>query len=159
NLLELGDGFDSKLFRIARQLVRLATEKPKPNADRLREYRDSNLESLQFQLFSPAPTYPELERARLAGSLTFLAGNLGGDHDLVTRVLAGKAPGARAAELIAGTKLADVAERQRLADGGATAVVASTDTLIVLARQLDEDARRLRKRFENDVEEVERQAY
>jgi hypothetical protein len=159
NLLEVGDAFDSKLFRTARQLVRLAAEKPKPNADRLREYRDSNLESLQFQLFSPAPTYPELERAKLMGSLSFLAENLGGDHALVTRVLAGKGPAARAAELIAGTKLADVAERRRLADGGAAEVVASTDSLIVLARQLDDDARRLRKRYENEVEEVERQAY
>ena len=30
----------------------LAEEKPKPNAERLREYRDSNLESLEFELFS-----------------------------------------------------------------------------------------------------------
>src|SRR4029077_7230300 len=64
-LLETGDAFDSQLFRIARHLVRLAAEKPKPNADRLREYRDSNLESLRFQLFSPAPIHAELERAKL----------------------------------------------------------------------------------------------
>jgi hypothetical protein len=159
SLLETGDAVDSKLFRIARHLVRLAAEKPKPNADRLREYRDSNLESLELQLFSPAPTYPELERAKLAGSFTLLAENLGGDHELVKRVLASKAPAARATELVAGTKLADVAERRRLADGGAAAVTASMDSLIVLARQVDEDARRLRKRFENEVEEVERQAY
>jgi hypothetical protein len=159
NLLETGDALDCKLFRIARHLVRLAAEKPKPNAERLREYRDSNLESLELQLFSPAPTYPELERARLAGAFTFLAENLGGDHELVTRVLAGKAPAARATELIAGTKLADVAQRRRLAEGGAAAVAASTDSLIVLARQVDDDARRLRKRYENEVEEPERQAY
>ncbi len=77
-LLERGDAFDSELFHIARHLVRMAAELPKPNADRLREYRDSALESLKFQLFSPAPIHAELEKARLANSLTFLAENLGG---------------------------------------------------------------------------------
>src|SRR5262249_10362193 len=90
-LLEQGHAFDSHLFRIARHLIRLAEEKPKPNAERLREYRDSNLESLEFELFSPAPIHAELEGEKLAGSLSFLAQNLGGDHPLVGRVFAGQA--------------------------------------------------------------------
>jgi hypothetical protein len=40
------------LPQIARILVRAAEEKPKPNGDRLREYRDSGLPSLEQQLFS-----------------------------------------------------------------------------------------------------------
>lgn len=158
NLLERGDAFDSELFQIARHLVRLTAEKRKPNADRLREYRESNLESLQFQLFSPAPIYPELERARLTGSLSFLAEVLGGDHPLTVKVLAGKAPAARATELINGSKLADVALRKTLASGGVKAIEESSDPLIGLARLIDEDARTVRKRFETQVEEVERQA-
>ena len=43
----------------------------KPNADRLREYRDSALESLKLDLFSDAPIYPEFEKAKLAHSLAF----------------------------------------------------------------------------------------
>ena len=54
-LLERGDAFDSRLFDIARHLVRLADELPKDDAKRLREYRAPRLESLKFQLFSPAP--------------------------------------------------------------------------------------------------------
>src|SRR5262249_14499511 len=77
-LLERGDAFFTELFTIARHLVRMAAELPKPSTERLREYRDSNLESLKFQLFSPAPIHAELERAKLAGSLTFLAEHLGG---------------------------------------------------------------------------------
>jgi hypothetical protein len=157
-LLERGDAFDSDLFHIARHLVRLAAEQPKPNGDRLREYRDSALKSLEFQLFSPAPIYPELERARLAGSLTFLAENLGGDHPLVARALAGKGPAARAAELIDGSRLADPQQRRQLAAGGLKAVEASDDPLVRLALLVDGDARTLRKRFEDEVEEVERQA-
>ncbi len=158
-LYEQGDAFDTTLFRIARHLVRLAVEKPKPNAERLREYRDSNLESLELQLFSPAPIYPELEQVKLAGSLSFLAENLGGDHALVTRAMAGKAPAARATELVTATRLFDPAERRRLATGGTAVIEDSTDTMIRLARLVDDDARRLRKRHEDEVEEVERQAY
>jgi hypothetical protein len=157
-LLERGDAFDGELFGIARHLVRLAEERPKANADRLREYGDSKLASLEFRLFSPAPVYPELERVRLAGSLSFLAENLGGEHPLVVKVLAGRSPAGRAAELVNGTKLADVAERKRLSAGGKGAVAASKDPLILLARAVDADARAVRKQYEEQVEEVERQA-
>jgi hypothetical protein len=158
-LLESGHAFFTDLFAPARHLVRLADELPKPNPDRLREYRDSNLDSLKQQLFSPAPVYPALERRKLQASLTFLAERLGGDHPAVGAVLAGKNPAARATELIAGTKLFDVAERKRLFDGGQAAVAESRDPLIELAKVIDADARRLRKRFEEEVEEPERQAY
>jgi hypothetical protein len=157
-LLERGDAFDSELFHIARHLVRLAVERPKPYAERLREYRESALESLEFQLFSPAPIYPELEQARLAGSLSFLAENLGGEHPFTVKVLGGQPPAARATELLASSKLADPAERRRIASGGVRAIEESTDPLIVLARQVDAGSRALRKRYEDEVEEVERQA-
>lgn len=156
-LVETGDGFDSVLFRIARHLVRLAAEKPKPNAERLREYRDSNLESLELQLFSPAPIYKDLEQARLTAALTFLAENLGGSHPIVVKVLAGGSPAHRAGDLIQGTRLEDVAERRRVAkDAGA--LTSSKDTLIALVQALEPEARALRKRFE-ELEEIERQAY
>jgi hypothetical protein len=158
-LLERGDAFYTELFPIARHLVRMPVELAKPKADRLREYRESNLESLRFQLFSPAPIHADLERAKLATSLTFLAENFGGGHPLVEKILAGKNPANRAAELVAGTKLFDPAERKTLADGGAKAVETSDDAMIRLAGSIDEEARKLRKRYEDEVEEPERQAY
>lgn len=158
-LVERGGAVDSRLFGLARHLVRLADEKPRPSAQRLREYRDSNRESLELELFSPAPVHPELEQARLAASLEFAALQLGAAHPTVQRLLAGKSPSRRAAELLAGTRLADVAERRRLYTGGRPVVDASTDPLIRLARALDGEARRLRTRYENEVEEPRRQAY
>jgi hypothetical protein len=157
-LLERGDGLDSELFTIARQLVRLAMEKLKPNADRLREYSEARLKSLELHLFSPAPIHPELERVRLAGAFSFLAEQLGGEHPLVVQVLAGKSPAARATELISGTKLIDVAERKRIAKGKQKAIVVSDDPLIQLALLIDDEARMVRKRNEDEVEEVIRQA-
>ena len=84
--------FTSDLFSVARHLVRMADELPKPSGERLREYRDSNLDSLKLSIFSPAPIYPPLERVKLQTSLTFLAEQLGGTHPAVTLAHAGKNP-------------------------------------------------------------------
>jgi hypothetical protein len=158
-LLERGDAFFSELFGIARHVARLTAELEKPSAERLREYRDSNLESLKFQLYSPAPIYPDLEKTKLAASLSFLAENLGAGHPLVVKVFDGKPPAARADELVSGTKLFDPAERRKLVEGSVKAVGASQDAMLRLALLVDEEARKLRKRFETEIEEVERQAY
>jgi hypothetical protein len=89
----------------------------------------------------------------------FLAETLGGEHPAVQIVLAGKNPADRAAELIAGTRLFDPQQRRLLVDGRQQAVAASTDSMIQLARAIDPLARRLRQRYETEVEEPERQAY
>ena len=157
-LVETGHAFYSDLFTIARHCVRLNEELRKPTTDRLREYRDSNLASLKFGLYSPAPIEKDLERAKLRASLTFMAETLGGDHPLVTQILGGKNPSQRADELVNST-LYDVATRKDLAEGDAKAIADSIDPLIVLARTVDAEARKLRIRYETEVEEVERQAY
>jgi len=158
-LLEKGDGLDSSLFQIARHLTRMASELPKPGPERLREYRDSNLESLKQELYSTAPIAIPLEKVRLKGSLSFLAESLGGDHPMVAQILEGKSPEARAAELVDGSKLKDPEERKKIADGGINVIEQSNDSMIQLARKIDARSRELRKLYEGEVEEVERQAY
>jgi len=157
-LVERGDAFDSQLFKIARHLVRLAEERDKDDGKRLPEYRSSAMASLQYQLFSPAPISADLERTKLAGSLAFLAENVGGGSYGMSKIMAGKPPADRAAELIAGTKLASVAERKRLFEGGKQAIADSADPLIRLAVFIDPDARKLREQFDLN-QEVLQQAY
>jgi hypothetical protein len=154
-----GSGGGSRLFGIARTLVRMGDELPKPNGDRLPEFRDSSMDSMKLQLFSPAPIYDSLEIDSLTSGFSFLAEQLGGDDPLVTNVLAGKSPRARAIALIEGTKLSDPAERKRLAEGGKSAIDASNDPLIRLAYDLDPQARAVRKRYEDEVQGVEAEAY
>src|SRR5204863_1580125 len=60
---------------------------------------------------------------------------------------------------IEGTKLKDVAYRKELAAGGAQAIAASTDPMIVLAKLIDPKARELRARYEGEVTSVERANY
>lgn len=157
-LLESGQGFSSTLFHIARTLLRAAEERPKPNGERLREYRDSNRESLELELFSEEPLYDDFEELRLADSLTWLTEQMGSTNALVQRVLAGKSPRARAAELVLGTKVKNVAFRKQLYAGNAAAVEQTRDPMIELARLIDPEARRLRKIIETQ-DEVKRQAY
>jgi hypothetical protein len=158
NLMETGTALPSPLFTKARDIVRYVVETSKPNGERLREYRDSNLDSLKLELFSPAPIYRDLERTKLLTGISFLAEQLGGSHPLVVKILDGKSPSQLVDELLA-TKLFDAAERKRLIEGGAQAVDASDDPMIKFAQRIDNDARELRKRFEAEVEEPERQAY
>ena len=152
NLLEAGHGFHSELFGIARTLLRAAEEKSKPNAERLREYGDAGLDSLQFQLFSEKPIYGDLEQLLLADSFTFMIGKLGYSDPLVQKVLAGKSPQERASELVRGTKVSDVAFRKRLYEQGKAAVDAAHDPMIDLARLIDSDARAVRKIVETQSE-------
>ncbi len=154
-----GQAFDSDLFSIARTLVRLAEESTKPNNERLREYSEAGLDSLKLQLFSEAPIYEDLETVKLADSLGMMAEMMGEDNDLVKKVLAGKSPRDRAAELVHGTKLADVAFRKQLADGGLKAINESRDPMIELAKLVDPPARRVRQIYEQQVDEPEREAY
>jgi hypothetical protein len=149
-------GFYSGLAAYARVLVRASEEKPKPNGDRLREYRDSALPSLEQQLFSTAPVYKNLQTATLALSLAQMQDALGSDDPAVKAALSGKSPEEAAKALIAGTKLEDVAVRKQLYEGGKAAVDASTDPLIVLMRNVDSEARAVRKRYDDEVDAVVR---
>ncbi|MBI3407592.1 MAG: S46 family peptidase [Planctomycetes bacterium] len=157
-LLERGDAFDSRLFRIARTLVRAADELPKDDGKRLPEFKSAGLESLKFQLFSPAPLSRELERMKLAGSLSLVAEVLSAEEPRVLKALAGASPAKRAAALVDGSKLNDVSERRRLFDGGKKAIDESTDPMIVLARLVDADARAVREKWDQD-QEVSKQAF
>jgi hypothetical protein len=159
SLIEGGSGFNSELFQVARALVRLAAESQKPNAERLPEYTDARRASFELGLYSPAPVYKDFEKMKLADSLAFMRDELGAENAVVQKVLAGKTPEARAAELIDGSKLADVAYRKQLAAGGVKAIESSDDPMIQLARAIDDDARSLRKRYESEVQSSERANY
>jgi len=157
-LLETSHGFMSTSFGIARTLLRAGDERAKPNGERLREFRDSARESMELQLFSEEPLYADYEILKLADSLAFLEIKLGAEDALVKSVLAGKSPRERAAELINGAKVRDVAFRKKMYGGGSVAVTAAHDPLIELARLIDGPSREVRKIIE-EQDEVKQQAH
>ena len=156
--VERNRGFNSQLASFAKWLVRATAEKTKPSDQRLREYRDSALPSLEQELFSTAPLYKSLETVTLADSLAQMRDALGAENPVVRRALNGKTPEDAAKELIANTKLDDVSLRKQLYQAGTAALEASNDPLITLMRDIDPDARQVRKQYDDKVDAVERRA-
>jgi hypothetical protein len=152
----LEHGLSGELFSYARTLLRGAEERTRPDEERLREFRASNLPAVAQRVGSEAPVHAALERVLLADSLSKLREDLGADHPVVRRVLGKDSPAEVAARAVAGTRLADPAVRRALWDGGAKAVAASDDAMIALARALDPEGRRIRRTYEDEVEAVVR---
>ncbi|MCL4695184.1 MAG: S46 family peptidase, partial [Candidatus Hydrogenedentes bacterium] len=152
-------GIHSHLYGIAVDLVRLSAELPKPSVERLPEYADSNLDSLYRGLYTPSPVYDAQEMERIESSLAHIAATFGADDPYTQAALGGMSPRERAVALVTGTTLKDVGVRKALAEGGAKAIAESTDPMIQLAIALDDDARQWRKKYEDDVESVEKDAY
>jgi hypothetical protein len=153
--LERRQGLRGDLAFFARVLVRAAVEKQKPNGERLREYRESALASLEQELFSTAPIYKDLEIVLLADSLRQMQRDIG-DNPAVVQVLHAQEPPQLARMLIDGTKLDNLALRKQLYEGGEAAINASTDPLIVLMRNIDPEVRKYRNQFDDEVDAVER---
>lgn len=152
-------GIHSHLYGIAVDLVRLAAELTKPSAERLPEYADANLDSLYRGLYTPSPIYDAQEMERIESSLAHIAATFGAKDPYTQAALGGISPRERAVALVTGTTLKDVEVRKALVDGGAKAIAESTDPMIQLAIALDDDARQWRKKYEDDVESVEKDAY
>lgn len=142
----------------ALKIVQYVAEVKKPDGKRLDGFHDSELESLRSELLSPAPFYPELEEAVLNESFPFALQQLGSSDPFLNAQLNGKTPEEAVKSLYGGTKIADVAFRKQLLDGGEAAVAVSTDPIIVMARRLDPVMRELRKWNEDNVEGVETSA-
>jgi len=145
----------SELYVFARDLIRLPVELAKPNEQRLREYRDSALDSLKQDLFSEAPAYDALDKIMLTQVFTEMRDTLGPNDSLVKQILAGRTPAEAAAYYANGSKLQSAAERKRLFEGGQKAIDASPDAMIVLAKLVEPRARALRTRYEDQVQAVE----
>jgi len=157
--LEAKWAFSSDTFDRARHIVRAAAEVKKPNETRLKKYTDAALPGTRAAMQSAAPIYDDLEQMKLTFGLTKFRESLTADDPLVKKVLGKKSPEDLAKELIAGSKaLRDPKKRQPLVDaalkGDAAVVNASKDPMIALAKLVDDDARALRKRFEDEVESV-----
>tara|TARA_A100001015_G_scaffold321302_1_gene451332 strand:- start:2235 stop:4253 length:2019 start_codon:yes stop_codon:yes gene_type:complete len=146
--------YGSRLFGLARSLVRYADEAGKPNGKRLREYTESKIPRLKQQLFSPAPIYKSLETTMMEFNLTKLREHLSPDHSFTKLILGKKSPNELASEMVRGSKLKDIKYRKKLFEGGKKAIMASKDPMIRLALKLDKEARRVRKIDEDEISPI-----
>jgi hypothetical protein len=151
-LLESGLGSLSDLFGYARELVRAAEERPKPSPQRLKEYGDARLPAMETHLLRAVPVSRAYERVTLTFGLRSLRDTLGPDDPAVQAALGKDAPEDVARAAVQGTRLDDVKVREQLWKGGAAAVAASKDPMILLARRIDGPARAVRSERESRVE-------
>ena len=145
---------DSELLSLARQIVMLVAEVKKPDGERLEGYHDAELETLKFQLFSPAKIYPETEKLWMSTALKLDAEKLGKDDEYLQTLTEGKNIDEFVNSVVDGTKLYDVNVRKALVDGGEGAVAASTDPMIVAARRTDHLVREYQRWRHDEIESV-----
>ncbi|HEY8616818.1 S46 family peptidase [Phenylobacterium sp.] len=149
--LETAAGGGSVLFNYARELVRAARERTKPSAERLPAYADTRLPLLEKTLLDVKPVDAPLEQLYLEHWLLKTREYLTVDDPAVKLLLGKESPEGLAERVVAGSKLADAAERRRLWEGGLAAVEASTDPMIQLALRLDPAAREIRQAWDAEV--------
>lgn len=145
----------SRLGSIAFSIVQYVVEVKKPDAERLDGYHEAQLEPLRFRILSPAPVYPELEKATLTDHFQQALARLGPEDPFLKAALQGKSSEAVVKAAVEGTKLGDPSVRKALMEGGEEAVKASADPLIMLARRIDPTVRQTRKSHEEQVESLQ----
>lgn len=145
---------DSRLFSIALQLVQYVQEIKKPDGERLPQFHDANLQSLKFQMLSPAPITAGTEKLFMKTALNLAEEKLGKDDTYVEAVLHGGPVDSTVDSLVDGTKLADVALRKQLMDGGEAAIAASTDPMIEAARRVDPIVRESQRKMRDTIGSV-----
>ena len=145
---------DSALFSDAIDIVRYVVEVKKPDGERMDGYHDAELQSLQFQILSPAPINRETEKLYMSSALKLAIEKLGPNDEYVKAFLQGGDVDSTVNALIDGTTLGDPAARKSLMDGGEAAVAASTDPMIMAARRIDPLLRATQNRLRDTIGSV-----
>jgi hypothetical protein len=145
-------GSGSQLLNWANQLVRGAQERARPSAERLPEYGDARLRTVEQQLLAERPTFASLNEVQLSWWLSKMREVLTVDDPRVRQLLGNESPEALAARLANGTRLGDLAVRRRLWEGGLAAVEASDDPLIRFVLRAQPIMRAVRAEYEEKVQ-------
>ncbi|MEP6857574.1 MAG: S46 family peptidase, partial [Gemmatimonadales bacterium] len=132
-----GFGGGSTLLPMAAQIVRIASESGKPDSERLAPYRGQGITNMTGMLSRPVPIDTAFERRAIAAQLRAAQSELPANDPFLRAALGGRSADEVATAAVRNTRVGDPAFRQSLLQGGAAAVAASTDPMIVLARGID----------------------
>jgi hypothetical protein len=151
-MLETRAGGGSQLYAWARDIVRGAQERAKPNAERLPEFGEARLPQVEQRLFAERPTYRGVDEVQLAWWLSKTREILTVDDPRVRQLLGSESPEALAGRLARGTSLGDPEVRRRLWEGGLAAVQASDDPLIRFLLRIQPVTRATRSEYEGRIQ-------
>ncbi len=124
----------STLFIMAGNLVLLPEQAAMPNDRRLPQFQEDGPDRFRSQLLRNRELDLGVETAMLTVQLSLMQEHLPAGDPVLRAALQGQSPEEAAKRLIGGTKLHTLEAREALVEGGAAAVQASDDPLIVLAR-------------------------
>lgn len=145
-------GERSDLFAWARDIVRGAAERGKPEAERLPRYAPPTLAQIERWVQSPRAVRPDWEAINLEIWLIQAQVYVRQENpELAQAMLGGQNP-AELAQALSQSRLIDPAYRAQLWAGGADAVAASEDPMIQFVRRFDDAARTLHARYQREVE-------
>ncbi len=140
-----GTAFNTTLFDYAVSLVMMARDIDGA-AKAFIEHRDAPPMNLRY------------EETKLVDGLSNLIEVFGAADPFVAKVMNGKGPSERAHELVYVSKLSDINEYQKFAEGGQKVVDASSDPMLQLARTVLSGTKDLRQKWA-DAKEKERVGY
>lgn len=149
-MLEVRLGAGSVLLNDARDLLRAAQERTKPADQRLPEYADARLATLERQLTAQTPLHPVLEQLEIEFWLDKTREYLGADHPAVKAMFGNKSARQIAVEIVSSSSLSDIGSRSRLWNNPSE-TLNSNDPAIALVRTIDAAARTARKEYETEI--------
>jgi len=129
------NAYGSRLLNVAGLLVRAPIEMAKPDGERMGIFREENRRQLDRILSGSTDTL--MERRMLTAWLEAMAKDVPADDPVRRVALGSRTPEVAAAALVSGTMLTQPDQVQRLLQGGQSAVTASTDPFIALARVIE----------------------
>ncbi len=132
----------STLLGMAGRLVRLPEQAKLGGDARLPGFRGDSLERTRAALLRDQRVDVDAEKPLLAAQLRLARKALPPTDPFLQAALGGRSPEVAAEALVNGTKLGSTEARKALVEGGAAAIAASTDPMIVLARAINPIATR-----------------
>ena len=127
----------STLLGLAGTLVRLPEQAKLSGDARLPAFRGEGLERTKAALLREQQVDVEAEKLLLAAQLRLAQKALPSTDPFLQAALGGRSPEVAAEALVNGTKVGTLEARRTLIEGGAAAIAASTDPMIVLARVIN----------------------
>lgn len=129
--------YGTRLLTIAGVIVRHPAEMAKTDTARLTPFRDANRQRTEAALFANAPVDTTQEIRLLAAYLAAMARELPANDPVRRQALGTQLPEDAARAMVRGSQILTGDQRRALVQGGASAIAASTDPLVALARVID----------------------
>ena len=145
--------FGTSLVNYAGTISRYAAEMAKPDSARLMPFRDAMRPRMELRLYGNTPVDTTAEIHLLTAYLTAMARELPATDPVRRQALGTRTPEEAARAMVQASQILTGDQRRALVQGGATAVAASTDPFVALARVIDPLERPIATRWTQLVNE------